>query len=148
MRQLKDKENSGIFYSMKRIYSLFVLFGFLVSIESIGAFGVGNEVVNDFFSPSFLATGASLTSLGSPYADIVNPSASGATQRVTLDASYLGIAGSENDFSGYGGHAVNLGITVPTRYGVFPGVAISSLPSTKRLERVGSVSSMVPLQRI
>ena len=50
----------------------------------------GTESYNSYLSPSFLSAGASVTSDESPQSDSINPAASGAKQRVTLDASYLG----------------------------------------------------------
>lgn len=79
----------------------------------------GGEDLFRFFSPRFLADGESAVSMRSPEADAVNPAASGALQRPTLDLSYLGIA----DFgpgTGYG-QAVNLGASLPTRAGVLTG---------------------------
>ncbi|TVR03800.1 MAG: hypothetical protein EA403_06225 [Spirochaetaceae bacterium] len=85
----------------------------------------GNDALYQMTSPLFLGRGFTVTSTESPTADTMNPAASGLNQRVTLDASYIGLTGfgSESDDRGWQGHGVNLGVTVPTRVGVFSGGA-------------------------
>lgn len=81
----------------------------------------GGENVADFISPSFIAEGASITSMESPSADVLNPAVSGLKQRTVLDLSYVGIINFNSDSPTYGykGHAANLGATMPSKYGVF-----------------------------
>jgi len=71
----------------------------------------------DFLSPTFMAGSANSVSLESPPATVLNPAVAAGKQRVTLDLSYIGLM----DFAPFdlGGHVVNLGITLPTRAGVF-----------------------------
>ncbi len=71
----------------------------------------------DFLSPSFMAGSANSVSLDSPPATVLNPAAAAGAQRFTLDASYITLM----DFTPFywGGHVANLGITIPTRAGVF-----------------------------
>lgn len=78
----------------------------------------GGEEIYHLYSPFFLSGGTSVTSTDSPYADTYNPAASGATQRTTLDLSYIALA-QLNDTPAYTGTIVNLGATFPTRIGVF-----------------------------
>ncbi|MDA3940015.1 MAG: flagellar motor protein MotB, partial [Spirochaetia bacterium] len=73
----------------------------------------------DFYSPYFLGGTASVTQLISPQSEALNPAAGGRTQRVTLDLSYIGIVGEEGDITGFNGHGINIGNTVPTKAGVF-----------------------------
>lgn len=68
-------------------------------------------------SPVFLAGPLSVASNESPMADLLNPAASGALQRVTLDLSYAAILGVADE-SGWGS-AVNLGLAAPMPYGVW-----------------------------
>ncbi len=77
----------------------------------------------DLSSPLFLGRGFTVTSLESPSADVMNPSASGLTQRTTLDASYIGLTafGDADDDRGWQGHVANLGASFPTKVGVFTG---------------------------
>ncbi|TVQ39807.1 MAG: hypothetical protein EA384_04345 [Spirochaetaceae bacterium] len=83
----------------------------------------GGQDSYQLLSPLFLGRGFSVTSMESPFSDAMNPSASGLNQRITLDASYIGLTGfgSRDDDRGWQGHAVNLGATFPTRAGVFTG---------------------------
>ena len=75
----------------------------------------------DFYSPIFLGGGAASLSGVSPVADVLNPAASGFVQQTTLDFSYIGLLGT-GDQSGLG-HALNAGLTYPTRAGVLAGSA-------------------------
>ena len=81
----------------------------------------GGEDVADFLSPSFLAEGASVTSMESPSGDLLNPAVSGLKQRTVLDVSYLALLNFDSSSPSYGyrGHAANLGATIPSKYGVF-----------------------------
>jgi len=81
----------------------------------------GGEDVYQFYSPLFLGKGFSVTSMESPTADTMNPAASALNQRITLDASYLGLSafGDRNANRAWQGHGVNLGATFPSRVGVF-----------------------------
>lgn len=83
----------------------------------------GGQDSYQLLSPYYLGRGFSVTSMESPFADAMNPSASALNQRITLDASYIGLSafGSSSEDRGWQGHAVNLGATFPTRVGVFTG---------------------------
>ncbi len=72
----------------------------------------------DFLSPTFLGGSANSVSLESPPATLLNPAVAGGKQRVTLDLSYIGLMDFAPAFL-WDGHIVNLGITLPTRVGVF-----------------------------
>lgn len=71
----------------------------------------------DLYSPTFLAGGASSVSEGSPAASVLNPAAAGGTQRLTFDASYLALVGTDSADAGWF-HAINGGLTRPTPAGV------------------------------
>ncbi len=77
----------------------------------------GSSGLYELYSPTFLAGGVSSVSESSPAGDVLNPAASGAKQRLTLDFSYLSLLGPSAE-QGLG-HIINAGITVPTRAGVF-----------------------------
>ncbi|MBI9108715.1 MAG: OmpA family protein [Spirochaetales bacterium] len=106
------------------------LFLILMLIAAAGVSADGNEIIDLLKSPDILADGGSYTSSLSPMADIVNPAASGAQQRTTLNASFTALLGDQTA-SGYNGSAFNIGITLPTRSGVITGsgfiVATSAL---------------------
>ncbi len=81
------------------------------------AFGASAETgFLDFSSPVFLGGGAASTTLESPPGTLLNPAVSAGRQRVTLDLSYIALA-QVSPFD-WGGHIVNLGVTVPTNVGV------------------------------
>jgi flagellar hook assembly protein FlgD/outer membrane protein OmpA-like peptidoglycan-associated protein len=112
-----------IFRAMKKITVIMVLF-FLITVPSMWAQYNpvnGGENSADLLSPTFIAGGAAVTSTESPAADALNPSASGLKQRTTLDISYIGLVGFGDTAAnqGYRGHAANLGVAIPSRYGVF-----------------------------
>jgi flagellar hook assembly protein FlgD/outer membrane protein OmpA-like peptidoglycan-associated protein len=77
----------------------------------------GGEDLDDLVSPLFLAGGPSVVSQESPAADALNPAASALQQRTSIDASYIALADFGDD--GWEGHVVNMGASLPTRYGVF-----------------------------
>jgi len=78
----------------------------------------GADSLSSYLSPTFLAGGASITSTESPQADVLNPAAGATKQRVTLDASYIGLIGTQQN-EGWLGHVANIGNTIPTKFGVF-----------------------------
>lgn len=106
---------------MKKIFAYTVLF--LIFIPLYGEYNppAGSSNFTDFYSPVFLGGSSSIVSTESPASDLLNPAASGAKQRLTLDLSYISLLGlgSEEGL----GHVVNTGITLPTRAGVFSGSA-------------------------
>ncbi|HOZ71208.1 MAG TPA: gliding motility-associated C-terminal domain-containing protein [Spirochaetales bacterium] len=79
----------------------------------------GAETAASLASPALLAGGYSAASTESPMADLANPAASAAQQRLTLDLSYGALVGLADD-TGWGS-ALNLGIAVPRAYGVWTG---------------------------
>jgi flagellar hook assembly protein FlgD len=87
-----------------------------------------NETLS-LYSPVLLSSGASAASLASPQADATNPAASGGTQRITADLSYIGLLGL-GGASGFGG-SLNAGLTFPTPFAVIAGSArfLSTPPS-------------------
>ncbi len=108
---------------------------FLATASSLPVFAQylppnGTDSLSSYLSPTFLSGGASITSQESPQADVLNPAAAGAKQRVTLDASYLGLIGTQSG-EGWLGHIANIGTTIPTKFGVLSGSGhffTSSLP--------------------
>jgi flagellar hook assembly protein FlgD/outer membrane protein OmpA-like peptidoglycan-associated protein len=77
----------------------------------------GGEVLDRLRSPLFLAGTENTASTESISGDVINPATSALKQRVHLDTSYAAIVGDGK----LDGHAVNLGVSVPTRFGVFTG---------------------------
>ncbi len=93
--------------------------------------------VGSLYSPATLASGGVTTAVPSPYADILNPAASGGSQRGVFDLNYIGLAGL-GSAPGWG-NVVNAGMTVPTPFGVFSGSGryIGSSFPTLNLGNVG-----------
>jgi flagellar hook assembly protein FlgD/outer membrane protein OmpA-like peptidoglycan-associated protein len=77
----------------------------------------GGELLDRLRSPLFLATTENTAGSQSVSGDVVNPAASALKQRIHIDGSYAAIVGD----GAPDGHAANLGVTVPTRIGVFTG---------------------------
>lgn len=118
-----------------------ILAGPALSVWSDFSPPTGTGAFYDLASPESLMTGPSVVSSRSPSADALNPAASGALQRTTLDLSYLGLAGFGAE-PGYGS-ALNLGLAVPTPAGVVSGSArlISVPPALGSLD-FGTVGSL------
>jgi flagellar hook assembly protein FlgD/flagellar motor protein MotB len=80
----------------------------------------GADALENLLSPALAGRGAFSTSQNGVHAAAVNPAAQGDAQRIILDAGYLLLS----DFGSYDfGHAVNLGLLVPTKFAVFGGSA-------------------------
>ncbi len=79
----------------------------------------GGDGLPFLLSPAISGGTMSVASLAGPMADSLNPAASAAVQRVTLDLGYGAIVGlgTEQGF----GSAINLGIAIPAAYGVWTG---------------------------
>ncbi len=81
----------------------------------------GTVRIDEFVSPLLLSGAGDAAAFEPPASDVLNPATSGATQRTTVDLSYITLAGL-GDESGLGS-ALNVGLTKPTRAGVFSGSA-------------------------
>lgn len=91
----------------------------LAAICSAAPFVAAETGFYDFLSPELMAGSANAVRLSAPLppVTVLNPSVAAGEQRITLDASYITLM----DFAPFlwNGHVVNLGITLPTRIGVF-----------------------------
>jgi flagellar hook assembly protein FlgD/outer membrane protein OmpA-like peptidoglycan-associated protein len=103
----------------------------LLSIACILSFGVYAESgFLDFSSAQLLAGGAGSASLDSPQGVLLNPAVSAGEQRVVLDLSWIPLLGLGAE-QGWG-NVFNIGVTIPTRAGVFSSsgrIASASFPS-------------------
>lgn len=106
------------FSYFKLLFALLITFllSNFVFLSSLAA-----QHVDELYSPLTLAQGTSPVTMESPVGDVLNPAASALSQRITLDLNYIGLAGLGLE-SGYG-QAANLGITLPSKFGVFNGSA-------------------------
>ena len=103
---------------MRRLGLTLALFTTLAGFLVAAPLPPGGQEINSLLSPLFLGGSPSVTSTASPQADAINPAASGAAQRAVVDLSYVGIARLGGPFS-YDGTVANLGLTLPTDYGVY-----------------------------
>ena len=99
----------------------------------------GQNAVLDLYAPGFLGGGANAASTASPYADVINPAASGGTQRFTADLSYVALVGLGTT-AGWG-NVLNAGLTYPTPAGVITGSA-RFLGSTFPFLNIGNVGTV------
>ncbi|MCX7040216.1 MAG: hypothetical protein NT005_13915, partial [Spirochaetes bacterium] len=103
----------------------------LLSLACLVSFGLHAESgFLDFSSAQILAVGAGSASLDSPQGVLLNPAVSAGEHRVVLDLSWIPLLGLGAE-RGWG-NVFNLGVTVPTRAGVFSAsgrFASASFPS-------------------
>ena len=91
---------------------LFVILFMITSVLTVNA-----QHMEELYSPYFFGLGPQTSSLEAPTATLFNPAAAGLEQRVRLGLNYMLLAeGAANP--GWG-HAINLGISLPTTAGVF-----------------------------
>ncbi len=90
-----------------------------VTLFFIAFFTFGESGIQELYSPMFIARGTNSAGTYSPASDTLNPAASGGRQNPAIDFSYLSLAG----FGGLDqfGHAINIGVSIPSRIGVFTG---------------------------
>ncbi|WP_028973579.1 OmpA family protein [Spirochaeta cellobiosiphila] len=105
---------------MKKLFTFILLIGISINIF---AFDSGGEKVYDLFAPLLLGSSQNSTQEFSPQTDLLNPALSAGRQRTVLDASYIGLVGTDSSLekSGYSGHVINVGGSFPTKYAVFGG---------------------------
>jgi outer membrane protein OmpA-like peptidoglycan-associated protein/flagellar hook assembly protein FlgD len=112
-----------------------------VAIAAVPAFATplgGGSLLPLLESAQALAYGPSVTALDAPWADRLNPAASGAEQRTTLDVGYTALT----DFGGGQGwgSAGGLGISIPKPYGVWNlGASAITTPKTMTDLPLGTV---------
>ena len=94
-------------------------FLFFLSISLVYAESSG-ELIRSLYSPLFLGGGTSVIRMDTPQAVSLNPAAAGNFQRTILDANYESLLELENGIQGMG-HAANVGVSYPGKYGVFTG---------------------------
>ncbi|MCD6398176.1 MAG: flagellar motor protein MotB, partial [Spirochaetaceae bacterium] len=102
--------------SNKIITKIFISIYFLVSLS---VWAEDGSRVKELYSPWFISGTSSVTSLMSPQSEAINPASGAFTQRVTLNLSYITLLGEESGISGFKGHGINIGNTIPTKAGVF-----------------------------
>ena len=88
-------------------------------VISLSLWAEDGSRVKELYSPYFISGTSSVTSLISPQSEAINPAAGALSQRVTLNLSYITLFGEESGISGFKGHGINIGNTIPTKAGVF-----------------------------
>lgn len=106
---------------MKKLLVLILALWSLVPLTAGGTSG-GSEDVYSFLSPEGLGSGTSVTSQTPVLGDQQNPAVSGDNQRITFDVDYMTLLSTNGSKST--GNFVNLGLSYPTRFGVFTGSGI------------------------
>ncbi len=81
----------------------------------------GGDEYFDLNSPSFLASGASVTDAEAIAASAFNPASGGVKDRFTLAAAYIGLIGNDGSTTGWSGHGGVLEALVPTIFGNLQG---------------------------
>jgi flagellar hook assembly protein FlgD/outer membrane protein OmpA-like peptidoglycan-associated protein len=93
----------------------------LVLLLAGGAFVFAENGFLDLASPVFLGGGGGTANDETPMGTILNPAVSADRERTTFDLSYIALTQLTPSFN-WGGHILNLGVTLPTRAGVFTGI--------------------------
>ncbi|GEM_PF-136046 len=75
--------------------------------------------LQEFHSPRLFGPAAGSTLFVPPQSSIQNPASAALTQRTTFDGNYIAVFGQDDTSSGWKGHALNFGHTIPTKIGVF-----------------------------
>ncbi len=115
---------------IRAIVTLVVL-SFLFFAGSLFAYNppAGGEALNDWYSPRLMTGGPSVTESYGPASDAINPALSAIQQRLTLDFSYVVLAGLgvQSDW----GSAVNLSASMPSPFAVWGlGTRLLIVPQT------------------
>jgi hypothetical protein len=93
---------------MRRILTIILFSGCLLPLSA--------QHVEELYSPWFFGLGPVITVLDAPVGTVLNPAAAALEQRTRLELNYFGIPDLMNN-SGWG-HAANLGVSLPTNFGV------------------------------
>ena len=93
----------------------------LVFLMAGGAVVFAENGFLDLASPVFLGGGGGTATVETPSGTILNPAISADRERVTFDLSYIALTQVAPSLA-LGGHVVNLGVTLPTRAGVFTAI--------------------------
>src|SRR6056297_1185383 len=103
-----------------RINKGLLLLLFLLLVVSSGVLANENDSkLQEFYAPRFLGAGGGTSVLLPPASSTLNPASAALAQRTTFEGSYVGILGSDDTSSGWKGHVLNFGQTLPTKVGVF-----------------------------
>lgn len=112
VKSCKFKAMKNINFIRLLTFVVYFSIGFTVAAQE-------GSLIKDYYSPYFTAGNASVTTSMPPQSDALNPASSALVQRRTLDLSSIGLIGEEDSISGYKGHGINIGNTIPTKAGVF-----------------------------
>src|SRR6056297_4288086 len=75
--------------------------------------------LQEFYSPRLFGPAAATTSLYPPQSSVQNPASAALAQRMTFDGNYVALVGQDDTSSGWNGHVLNFGHTIPSKVGVF-----------------------------
>ncbi|MFW5712675.1 MAG: FlgD immunoglobulin-like domain containing protein [Spirochaetota bacterium] len=103
---------------MTRKKYLFLLI--LICVVTVSALGADIQPkLQELYSPRLFGSANSSTRIAPPQSSIQNPASAALAQRITFDGNYVALFGSDESSSGWKGHALNFGHTIPTKVGVF-----------------------------
>jgi len=116
---------------MKRFWSIVITFA--VSIGSLSAAynpPAGGLLIPLLGTPQAAGSGLTVTALDAPWADRLNPAASAAQERTTLDLGFSALTDFGAAAQGFG-TAASAGISIPKPYGVWgAGIRFVSTPAS------------------
>ena len=125
---------------MKKITLAFVLF-LVTTFTGVLAAADNDAKILELTSPRILGTGAGSSLLLPPQTGLLNPASAAIAQRITFDGSYVGLIGTDGESTGFQGHIINFGHTIPTKAGVFTWNS-SFLSSSSEILNTGSQFSL------
>ncbi|MDZ7793398.1 MAG: FlgD immunoglobulin-like domain containing protein [Spirochaetia bacterium] len=101
----------------RKIYAFILILFYSVSFAAYTA-DIAPKL-QEFYSPRLFGTAAASTLLYPPQSSIQNPASAALAQRMTFDGNYVAIVGEDDTSSGWNGHVLNFGHTIPSKVGVF-----------------------------
>lgn len=92
----------------------------LVCVVTISALAADIQPkLQELYSPRLFGPANRSTLLVPPQSSVQNPASAALAQRTTFDGNYVALFGQDETSSGWKGHALNFGHTIPTKVGVF-----------------------------
>ena len=102
---------------IRKNYLLLLVLVCLVSVSAVGA--DIQPKLQELYSPRLFGPANTGTLLVPPQSSLQNPASAALAQRITFDGNYVALFGQDETSSGWKGHAINFGHTIPTKIGVF-----------------------------
>jgi outer membrane protein OmpA-like peptidoglycan-associated protein/flagellar hook assembly protein FlgD len=98
----------------------YLLLLILVCVVTVSALGADIQPkLQELYSPRLFGPANRSTLLVPPQSSVQNPASAALAQRITFDGNYVALFGQDDTSSGWKGHVLNFGHTIPTKVGVF-----------------------------